>query len=133
LLRVQQPDEVQEAREHPDRIGSAAEREQVDVVFILVIANEEFVCTEDIVIESITGRQAKHAFGVALNAAPGVALTDCTDAGVIIDGLSLASFDDPEQLQNICQVRVDLVTGSVAANDYVLWHRRIPYRGSSAE
>ena len=57
---------------------------------------EVAIGTQDIVIETCTGREAEYGIGVLLEAAPGIRVGDGSDTRVIEDVLRIAFLGYPE-------------------------------------
>ena len=57
LLRGDQPDLVDQPRQHAHGIGAAGKAEQVDVVAAGIVLDEEFLSGEHVVIEPVAGEE----------------------------------------------------------------------------
>ena len=83
LLRCEQTDQIDEPRQHSDRVGAAAESKQIYPVAILIVSHQELVGIQNIGIEAVTGGQAKNTFCLVLESGPGTTIANCPDAGII--------------------------------------------------
>ena len=123
LLLGDQPDLVDQARQHPHGVGAAAEAEQIDRVALLVIVDDEFVGVEHIVVEPVAGGEPEDRGRVLHQLLPRIGPRQRADAGIVEHHLArrglLGLAQGPVQLEHIGNVLADLVAGAVAADDDV--------------
>jgi hypothetical protein len=124
LLWRDQPDLVDQPREHAHRMGAAAEAEQIDVVAVFVIVDDKFVSREHTVIETPAGGEPEDGDEILLQLAPGVGTGQRADAGIVKHGLERLGFSRFPQasikLEHIRDVLADLVARAVATDDDIL-------------
>ena len=123
LLRRDQPDFVDQPRQHPHGIGAAGKAEQIDMVAGLIIVDQEGIGREHVVIEPIAGGEPQDGVEVLLQLVPRVRPLQRADPRIVKHQLPrlclLRLAQAAIELQHIGDVLGNLVAGAVAADDDV--------------
>lgn len=123
LLRRDEPDLVDQPRQHPHGIGAAGEAEQIDLVVLLPVVDQEGIGREHVVIEPIAGGEPEDRVEILLELVPRIRPRQRADPRIVIDelprlcllGLAQAAIE----LEHIGNVLGNFVAGAVAADDDV--------------
>ena len=86
------------------------------------MAAYEMVGSENIVIEPVSRSQIEYRFRILPVAGPSITRADGSYPGIIIDPLLVVLERYAEQLQDIGEVDLDLISSTVAENDNILAH-----------
>ncbi len=123
LLRRDQPDFVDQPRQHPHAVGAAGKAEQVDVVAFAVMVDQEQIGGEHLVIEAVAGGEPEDGAEILLQLLPRIRPRQRADARIVKHHLPRRGFVGLAQaaieLEHIGNVLGDLVAGAVAADDDV--------------
>ena len=123
LLRRDQADLVNQPRQHPHGIGAAGKAEQIDLVAMLIIARQEVIGREHVVIEPIAGGEPQDGVEILLQLVPRIRPRQRADPRIVINQLPRLGFlrlaQAAIELQDIGNVLGNLVAGAVAADDDV--------------
>jgi len=101
LIRWQEPDHMNEARQRADGISAAAESEEKDAIALLIVLGKKSVSAENFGVEAVSGCQFEHAFGILRQSRPRIVGADRADSRVVIDTLIVVLMHNAKEFQHI--------------------------------